>query len=488
MTDEEFRAEVRDWLAANLPPELTGAGGPGREHELVPERLAWERRLGEGGWIGLGWPAADGGRGLPWRQQVIFYEEYARAGAPGRVGHIGEQLLGPALLMFGTAEQKKRFLPGILAGTTMWCQGYSEPEAGSDLAGLRTRAVLGSDGRWRVDGQKVWTSLAQFADWCFVLARTDLEAERHRGLSCLLVPMRQAGVDVRPIVQLTGTSEFNEVFFTAAVADGMIGAPGDGWRVAMGTLSVERGVAVFGQQLGFEREFSAVLSLARASARLSDPDIAARIADAWIGLQVLRFTTEASSPGVGPNIAKLLWASWHQRLGELAVDVAGPSATLAGPSYELTGEQRLFLFTRADTIYGGSSEIQRNIVAERGLGLPRGLHRLRGHGRAGGAEGRGARLHGASRRASGGRGLEAAGRGAGAVRARGAGTPWRSGGRTGRSGGRGRGGGAGAAAAAGAVHRAGRGGARRGRGSRDGRGADGDRRRVGAGGVRAGRR
>ena len=430
MDDPGFRASVRDWLAANLPPELVGAGGPGREHELVAERLAWERTLGSAGWIGLGWPVADGGRGLPWRQQAIFYEEYARAGAPGRAGHIGEQLLGPTLLLSGTAEQKKRFLPGILAGTTMWCQGYSEPDAGSDLAGLRTRAVLDADGRWRVDGQKVWTSLAQFADWCFVLARTDLAAERHRGLSCLLVPMRQAGVDVRPIVQLTGTSEFNEVFFSGAVADGMIGAPGDGWRVALGTLSVERGVAVFGQQLGFEREFSAMLSLARAEGRCSDPELAARIAEAWIGLQVLRFTTEASygadSPCVTSNIAKLLWSSWHQRLGELAVDVLGPSATLAGPSYELTDEQRLFLFTRADTIYGGSSEIQRNIVAERGLGLPRGLRRLRGYGRAGGAAFSGAVVPGPRRRRGGY--LEAAGRGAGAVRARGAGTLWRRGG------------------------------------------------------------
>ena len=394
MDDSTFRASVRDWLAANLPPGLVGAGGPGREHELVPERLAWERELGSAGWIGLGWPVADGGRGLPWRQQAIFHEEYARAGGPGRVGHIGEQLLGPTLLMFGTGEQRKRFLPGILAGTTMWCQGYSEPEAGSDLAGLRTRAVLDADGRWRVDGQKVWTSLAQFADWCFVLARTDFSAERHHGLSCLLVPMRQAGVDVRPIVQLTGTSEFNEVFFSGAVADGMIGSPGDGWRVALGTLSVERGVAVYGQQLGFEREFSAVLSLARSEGRLSDPDMAARIADAWIGLWVLRFTTEAA---VMPSVAKLLWSSWHQRLGELAVDVIGPSATLAGPAYELTDDQRLFLFTRADTIYGGSSEIQRNIVAERGLGLPRGLPRLRGQSRAGGAARGGAVVPGAGR-------------------------------------------------------------------------------------------
>ena len=398
MDDESFRREVRGWLAANLAGEfagLIGKGGPGREHELAEERLAWERRLGEDGWIGLGWPREDGGRGLPWSQQVIFHEEYARAGAPGRANHMGEQLLGPTLLMFGTAAQKARFLPGILAGTELWCQGYSEPDAGSDLAAVKTRAELvtpdgGAAPQWQIHGQKVWTSLAQFADWCFVLARTDPGAERHRGLSYLLVPMRQPGIEVRPIVQITGTAEFNEVFFDGARADAgdVVGAPGDGWRVAMGTLAVERGVSTFGQQLSFQRQFEAVLAEARRNGSIGDPDIAARIADAWIGLQVMRFTAEATLgtpagtasggggwPGVGgteANIAKLLWAPWHQRLGELAVDVAGPDATQAGADYDLSDAQTLFLFTRADTIYGGSNEIQRNIVAERRLGLPRG--------------------------------------------------------------------------------------------------------------------
>jgi alkylation response protein AidB-like acyl-CoA dehydrogenase len=383
MSDEEFRAEVRQWLARNLTGEfavLVGAGGPGREHEFVTERQAWERRLGEGDWIGLGWPAADGGRGLPWSQQVIFYEEYARAGAPGRVGHMGEQLLGPALLMFGTPAQRARFLPGIRSGTQLWCQGYSEPEAGSDLAAVRTRAQL-RDGEWHLTGQKVWTSLAHIADWCFVLARTDPEAERHRGLSYLLVPMRQPGVEIRPIRQLTGTSEFNEVFFDDARADpdAIVGAPGDGWRVAMGTLGVERGVSTVGQQMGFQREYESVLAAARANGSIAVPEIAARIADAWAGLQMLRWTARATlgtvagaAPGTEANVAKLLWAPWHQRLGELAVDVAGASATLAGPEYDLSGAQRLFLQTRADTIYGGSNEIQRNIIAERRLGLPRG--------------------------------------------------------------------------------------------------------------------
>ncbi|MGW2150662.1 acyl-CoA dehydrogenase family protein [Nonomuraea bangladeshensis] len=381
--DERFRDEVRTWLAENLTGEfaqLIDKGGPGREHELIPERQAWERRLGEAGWIGLGWPQEAGGRGLSWTRQVIFAEEYARAGAPGRVDHIGEQLLGPTLLMSGTAEQRRRFLPGILAGTELWCQGYSEPDAGSDLAAVRTRAEL-RDGEWHVTGQKVWTSLAQFADWCFVLARTDPAAERHRGLSYLLVPMNRPGVEVRPITQLTGTSEFNEVYFDDArtAAGNIVGAPGEGWKVAMGTLAVERGVSTFGQQMGFQREYDAVLSTARDNGAIEDPDIAARLIDAWIGLRVMRYTalrTLGAAPGAVPgaesNIAKLLWAPWHQRLGELAVDVAGPAATLGGRGDELSDAQRLFLFTRADTIYGGSSEIQRNVIAERMLGLPRG--------------------------------------------------------------------------------------------------------------------
>jgi len=360
-----------------LPTALVGAGGPGREHELIEERLDWERTLGAAGWIGIAWPREEGGRGLSWPDQVIFHEEYARACAPGRVGHIGEQLLGPTLIMFGTREQKDRFLPGIRGGTTLWCQGYSEPDAGSDLAALRTRAVLDGD-QWRIDGQKVWTSLAQQADWCFLLARTDAAAERHRGLSCLLVPMNQPGVTVRPIRQLTGTSEFSEVFFDDAKtsADNVVGAPGDGWRVAIGTLAVERGAATFGQQLAFTREFEAVLRAARDNGAIADPAIADRITDAWIGLQVMRCTAEqtlggAGAPGTEASVNKLLWGPWHQRLGELAVDVTGPDATLTGPGYQLSDAQRLFLFSRADTIYGGSSEIQREIIAERRLGMQR---------------------------------------------------------------------------------------------------------------------
>ncbi|MEU5696839.1 acyl-CoA dehydrogenase family protein [Actinosynnema sp. NPDC020468] len=377
--DEKFRAEVRAWLHANLHgdfADVVGTGGPGHEHEALDRRREWERRLGEGGWTGLGWPQDKGGRNLSLARQVIFHEEYARAGAPGRLGHMSEQLVGPTLLAFGTPDQQRRFLPGILDGSVLWCQGYSEPGAGSDLAGVRTRAVRDGD-RYVLDGQKVWTSLAHVADWCFVLARTS--GTRHAGLSYLLVPMDQPGVTVRPIAQLTGTSEFNEVFFDGAVtaADNLVGEEGDGWRVAMATLAFERGVATLGQQVGFARELDAVVERARSNGALADPVLRARVVDAWIGLEVLRCTalrTLQSAgdgvPGLEGSISKLQWARWHRDLGELAVDVAGELVT-DGPPYELTDAQRLFLYTRADTIYGGTDEVQRTIVAERLLGLPR---------------------------------------------------------------------------------------------------------------------
>jgi alkylation response protein AidB-like acyl-CoA dehydrogenase len=325
-----------------------------------------------------------GGRGATLEQQVIFHEEYARASAPVRVNHIGEELLGPTLIAFGTPQQRERFLPGIVAVRELWCQGYSEPGAGSDLAAVSTRAVLerGADGEeWVVTGQKVWTSLAHLADWCFVLCRTEPGAARHHGLSYLLVPMRQPGVEVRPIVQLTGTSEFNEVFFTQArtAAEHLVGEPGAGWTVAMATLGFERGVSTLGQQIGFRRELERLIVRARQTGALADPLIRDRITQAWIGLQIMglnarRMLHSAATGTAGPeaSIAKLFWARWHRALGELAIDVEGLDGLVAqAPPYQLTDAQRLFLFSRADTIYGGSDEVQRTIIAERVLGLPR---------------------------------------------------------------------------------------------------------------------
>jgi alkylation response protein AidB-like acyl-CoA dehydrogenase len=428
-TDAAFRAEVRDWLEEQLSGEyadLRGLGGPGREDEAFDERLAWNRHLAKSGWTCLGWPEEYGGRGLTLQQQVIFHEEYARADAPHKVNHFGEELIGPTLIAFGTEAQKQRFLPGMRDVTELWCQGYSEPGAGSDLANVSTRARLdpvggraggapaspsrdpgsdqvwsvggraggapaspsrdpGSDHEWVIDGQKVWTSLAQFADWIFVVARTEPGSQRHAGLSFLLVPIDQPGVEVRPIQQLTGDAEFNEVFFTGArtAADLVVGDVGDGWRVAMGLLGFERGVSVLGQQVGFARELDDVVALARRTGAIDDPVLRDRLAQLKVELDVMRANAvrmlasvtggQGSDAGGGAaSIAKLVWANWHQKLGELAMDVAGPDAlTASAPPYELDRFQRLFLFSRADTIYGGSDEIQRTILAERVLGLPR---------------------------------------------------------------------------------------------------------------------
>jgi alkylation response protein AidB-like acyl-CoA dehydrogenase len=381
--DESFRREIAGWLEENLSGEfeiVRGRGGPGDEHALFEERHAWERRLGEHGWIGIGWPADVGGRDLSLSQQVIFYEEYARAGGPGRVGHIGEGLLAPTVIHYGTQQQKERFLPGIRSGDEIWCQGYSEPNAGSDLANVQTRAELQGD-EWVISGQKVWTSGAATADWCFALCRTDPEAPKHRGLSYLLVPMRQEGVEIRPIVQLTGDSEFSEVFFNDArtSAENVVGEPGGGWKVAKGTLAFERGASTLGQQMLFQNELDEVIAAAKANGKASDPVIRQRIAQAWMGLRIQRYNalrTLSQSEGaeLSPEamITKIYWANWHRSLGKLAMDVLGlPGEVVEGAPYELSPLQRMYLFTRSDTLYGGTNEIQRNIIAESALGLPR---------------------------------------------------------------------------------------------------------------------
>ena len=383
--DEQFRQQVADWMQQHLTGEFAALrfrGGPGDEDFAPALRKAWEQELGKSGWIGAGWAPEHGGRGLGINRQVIFFEEYARAGGPGRMGHIGEGLVGPTVAVFGTPDQQQRFLPPILAGQDFWCQGYSEPGAGSDLSNIKTRASFdSSSGQWLISGQKVWTSMAHEADWCFVLARTEPGSVGHRGLSFLLVPMQQSGIQVQPIRQLTGSCEFNEVFFDEATtaADNLIGQPGDGWKIAMALLGFERGVSTLGQQMQFQNELDEVVRIAKANGAAQDPLLRQRIARAWSGLRVLRYNSLRMLSGVQDGslrpeatIYKLAWSSWHVELGKLAMDVLGPEAELlAGGPYELTRLQALFLYTRADTIYGGSSEIQRNIIAERALGMPR---------------------------------------------------------------------------------------------------------------------
>ena len=392
--EEAFADEVRTWLEEHLGGAnagLRGRGGVGQE-DVEPERLLeWERELATGGWLGLDYPVHLGGRDASLSEQVVFHQTYVEARAPGRIPNIGLTLLGPTLVAFGTPELQERFIPPIISGTEHWCQGYSEPNAGSDLANVSTRARLSGD-RWLVTGQKTWTSLAQYAQWAFVLCRTDPSSERHAGLSYLLVPMDQQGVEVWPIVQVTGGSEFNEVFFDDAVTEAamVVGGAGNGWTVAMGTLGFERGASTLGQQTGYRRELDSLLELAQANGSIRDPSLRQDLMRSYSELEILRYNqlrmlTALVADGVpGPemSIGKLYWASWHRRLGELGMRVRGTSAMVgvdATPpledpldiGYHLDPLQRTFLYSRAHTIYGGSNQVQRNVIGERVLGLPR---------------------------------------------------------------------------------------------------------------------
>jgi acyl-CoA dehydrogenase len=392
--EDAFADEVRTWLEAHLGganSDLRGRGGVGQE-DVEPERLLeWERELATGGWLGLDYPVHLGGRDASLSEQVVFHQTYVEARAPGRIPNIGLTLLGPTLVAFGTPELQERFIPPIISGTEHWCQGYSEPDAGSDLANVSTRARLSGD-RWLVTGQKTWTSLAQYAQWAFVLCRTDSTSERHAGLSYLLVPMDQQGVEIRQIVQVTGGSEFNEVFFDDAVTDAgmVVGGAGNGWAVAMGTLGFERGASTLGQQTGYRRELDSLLELARANGSIDDPSLRQDLMRSYSELEILRYNqlrmltalVADAVPGPEMSIGKLYWASWHRRLGELGMRVRGTSAMVGidataplgdplGIGYRLDPLQRTFLYSRAHTIYGGSNQVQRNVIGERVLGLPR---------------------------------------------------------------------------------------------------------------------
>jgi alkylation response protein AidB-like acyl-CoA dehydrogenase len=378
---ESFRSEVRGWLDEHLVGEFRalGAGSEFGEDDW-PLRLAWEREMGKGRWIGLEWPMAFGGREVTAMESLVFAEEYAAAGGPTRAGTFGEGMLGPTLIHFGTDEQKERFLPPILRGEQVWCQGFSEPGAGSDLAALSTKARLDGD-TWVIDGQKVWTSQAHLSEWIFVLARTDFDAPKHKGISFFLVPLDQPGVDVRPLVDMAGGRHFCEVFFDGATTakDLIVGAPGDGWKIAMATLGFERGTAFIGQLKRYATELERVVELARERGRLSEPVIRQRLADARIGLELMRFglyrtvtsVVRHGRPGPEASITKLQWSQWHQSLGELATDILGAEATLDHGTGALHDVEHAFLFARAHTIYAGSSQVQRNIISERVLGLPK---------------------------------------------------------------------------------------------------------------------
>ncbi len=377
---ESFRQEAAGWLADQLAGPYAMLKGVRSQSAFAAERRAWDRTLFDAGWGVIGWPRENGGRGASLAEQVIFAEEYARAGAPGRMSHIGIELAGPTLIHFGSPEQKARFLPKIASGEEYWAQGYSEPNAGSDLGNVRTRARLEGD-EWVIDGQKIWTSLAQYADWIFVLVRTEEGSRGPKGLSFLLVPIRQPGIDIRPIRQMNGEAEFNETFFDGArtARENVVGGVGNGWKVAMGLLAFERGVSTLGQQMGFVAEYDALVAAAKANGAIEDPAIRDRLASAYAGLKIMRYTAlRTLSAAEGHSLSrealtqKIYWATWYRALGELAMDVLGQAGEVADIGAETFPPlANLFLSSRAATIYGGTNQIQRNLIAERGLGLPR---------------------------------------------------------------------------------------------------------------------
>ena len=378
--EEEFRAECADWLNGQMSGEFKDIKGVTQLTAMPERRKEWEQQLAAHRWSCIGWPEQWGGRNATLAQQVIFAEEYARAGVPGRINHIGIELAGPTILTFGTDEQKSRFLPDIAAGKTIFCQGFSEPNAGSDLASVRTKGRV-ENGEWVVNGQKIWTSLAHISDWIFVVTRTEEGSQGPKGLSFLMMPIDQPGIEIRPIRQINGDAEFNETFFTDARCpeDSLIGAPGDGWKIAMGLLSFERGVSTLGQQMGFRNELDEIIAAAKANGAANDPLIRQRLAKAEIGLRLMRYgalrmlsNTNHSQMDGAALTYKIQWATWRRGLGELAMDVLGQAGEVTdNPEYEWDTLPNLFLFSRSDTIYGGTNQIQRNLIAERGLGMPR---------------------------------------------------------------------------------------------------------------------
>ena len=378
--EEDFRAECAAWLNAQMVGEFADIKGITTLTAKAERRKEWEQQLAAHNWSCIGWPAEWGGRDATLAQQVIFAEEYARAGVPGRVNHIGIELAGPTILAFGTPEQKQRFLPDIAAGKTIFCQGFSEPGAGSDLASVRTKARLDGN-QWIVNGQKIWTSLAHISDWIFVVARSEEGSKGPKGLTFLMMPIDQAGIEIRGIKQINGDAEFNETFFTDATcaANSLIGEVGGGWKIAMGLLAFERGVSTLGQQMAFRNELDAIIAAAKAGGPARDPLIRQRIAKAEIGLRLMRYgalrmlsNSDHSKVDGAALTYKIQWASWRRSLGELAMDVLGQAGEVSdNPDYEWDTLPNLFLYSRADTIYGGTNQIQRNLIAERGLCLPR---------------------------------------------------------------------------------------------------------------------
>ncbi|MFZ8969249.1 MAG: acyl-CoA dehydrogenase family protein [Ilumatobacteraceae bacterium] len=397
---EDFRVDIRAWLENNLPEGWFDEGFEMTADERTEFNRTWPQKLFEGGWICATWPTEYGGKGLTTMQGVVLAEEFARARAPMRGDFFGDTLVGPTLLQWGTEEQKREFLPGILQGRTRWCQGFSEPNSGSDLASLKTSAVLDGD-QWVINGQKVWTTQGHHADYCFLLTRTDTDSPKHAGISYLLVPMDQPGIEVRGITQPDGTAEFCEVFFTDAKCpkDNVVGGVNNGWKVANSTLAFERGQSATTGYRRFEEEYRLMVEAATANGAISDPVIRQRLMEYYTKIQILKvnglrnLTVAVTGKKDLGTIAlgatnKMFWSEMHKAAMELALDIHGADAMLvdSGPpsgswpgamrekrrdGYPVSGMMSAFFFSRSETIWGGTSQIQRNIVGERVLGLPK---------------------------------------------------------------------------------------------------------------------
>ena len=380
-TPEEaaFRSELRGWLDENLPKDRSPLSPSRTRNEQISRE--WSKKLNEAGYAGLTWPKEHGGSDAPYTHQAILLEEIARAEAPEHIGLIGLGMAGPTIIAHGSEEQKRSHLSKILSGEEVWCQGFSEPGSGSDLASLKTRAVR-DDGHFVVNGQKVWSSFAHIADYCILVARTDPDVPKHQGITYFLVDMHSPGVEVRPLRQITGDPEFNEIFFTdvRVPATNVVDEVNNGWKVAMTTLLHERGTLGFALTARLEVLTRKLIKLAREAGAADDPVIRDRVARQWIDLQGLKFTNyraltalvKTGVPGPEGSVAKLHWSESNQRLTKLALEILGPASQLDGDDGVWSGYwQYQQLRSRGNTIEAGTSEILRNIIAERVLGLPR---------------------------------------------------------------------------------------------------------------------
>lgn len=387
--ERRFRDEFRSWLQANIPEGWSSSQAA--ENESSDSRFeflrAWQKKMCQAGWVGIHWPKEYGGRGASLIEQTIFTSEMARAGAPPLVNVLGLSLLGPTLIAYGNEEQKKRFLRNILSADEIWCQGYSEPNAGSDLASLRTEAILEGD-HFVVNGQKTWTSLGHHADWCFGVVRTDANAPKHKGLTYMLIDLRSPGIIVRPLKQMTGESEFNEVFFQNVLVpkENVVGQVNSGWEIAIATLMFERGVLGASLQITFKRQIDRLIELAKSTDRngrpaSEDPLIRQKLAQMYLEIEIFGLNqmrtitrmTKTGVPGAEGSIQKIFWSEMNQRMQQVAMELIGPYGQLMRGPYAIDHGQWLhnYLRSRGNTIEAGTSEIQRNIIGHFVLGLPK---------------------------------------------------------------------------------------------------------------------